>query len=185
LRLNRPNTNIIVRNITFEDAFDCFPQWDPTDGALGNWNSAYDNISITAAARVWIDHNAFDDGAHPDRTQPTYFGRPFQWHDGECDITNNGMSFSDLVTVSWNRFTDHDKTMLIGASDSTTTDRGHLRVTIHHNYFANAGQRTPRDRFGQLHVYNNYYEVLNPASSEVEPAYQYSFGVGVESAIFA
>ncbi len=191
LRLNRPNTNIIVRNITFEDAFDCFPQWDPTDGAQGNWNSAYDNISITGAQRVWIDHDAFSDGAHPDRTQPLYFGRPFQWHDGECDITNNTSApatSSDLITVSWNRFTDHDKTMLIGSSDSASAanlDRTHLRVTIHHNLFAGSGQRGPRDRFGQVHVYNNYYEVLNPSSLGVVPSYQYSWGVGVESKIYA
>src|SRR6185436_6057719 len=38
--------NIIIRNITFVDAFDCFPQWDPTDGSTGNWNSQYDNISL-------------------------------------------------------------------------------------------------------------------------------------------
>jgi pectate lyase len=180
-------SNVIIRNLRFEDAFDCFPAWDPTDGALGNWNSAYDNISIvqtgtTGSSRVWIDHNSFTDGDHPDSTQPPYFGRPFQWHDGEVDITNG----SDLVTVSWNRFTDHDKTMLIGSSDGAgATDRNRLRVTIHHNYFANAGQRTPRDRFGQLHVYNNYYEVLNSASSGAVPSYQYSWGVGVESQIFA
>jgi len=180
-------TNVIIRNLTLEDAYDCFPVWDPTDGALGNWNSAYDNISITngsgnLSSRIWIDHNAFDDGEHPDRIQPLYFGRPFQWHDGECDITNG----SDLVTVSWNRFTDHDKTMLIGGSDGAgATDRNRLRVTLHHNYFAGAGQRTPRDRFGQLHVYDNYYEVLNPASSGAIPSYQYSWGVGVESAIWA
>jgi pectate lyase len=180
-------SNVIIRNLMFEDAYDCFPAWDPTDGALGNWNSAYDNISIvqtgtTGSSRVWIDHNAFTDGNHPDRSQPLYFGRPFQWHDGEVDITNG----SDLVTLSWNRFTDHDKTMLIGSSDSAgATDRNRLRVTIHHNYFANAGQRTPRDRFGQLHVYNNYYEVLNSASSGAIPSYQYSWGVGIESAIWA
>jgi pectate lyase len=180
-------TNVIIRNLTFEDAYDCFPVWDPTDGALGNWNSAYDNITITNgsglfSSRIWVDHNAFTDGDHPDSTQPLYFGRPFQWHDGECDI-NNG---SDLVTVSWNRFTDHDKTMLIGGSDGAgATDRNHLKVTIHHNYFANAGQRTPRDRFGQLHVYNNYYEVLNAPSSGFIPSYQYSWGVGIESAIWA
>ena len=180
-------TNVIIRNLTFEDAYDCFPAWDPTDGALGNWNSAYDNITITNgsglfSSRIWVDHNAFTDGDHPDSTQPLYFGRPFQWHDGECDI-NNG---SDLVTVSWNRFTDHDKTMLIGGSDGAgATDRNHLKVTIHHNCFANAGQRTPRDRFGQLHVYNNYYEVLNAPSSGFIPSYQYSWGVGIESAIWA
>src|SRR5262249_18048133 len=55
----------------------------------------------------------------------------------------------------------------------------------HHNLFANSGQRGPRDRFGQLHVYNNYYEALNPASLGAVPPYQYSWGVGIESAIFA
>ena len=84
------------------------------------------NVGTTFSSRIWIDHNAFDDGEHPDRTQPIYFGRPFQWHDGECDITNG----SDLVTVSWNRFTDHDKTMLIGGSDSASaSDRNRLRIT--------------------------------------------------------
>ena len=28
-------TNIIIRNLTFQDTFDCFPAWAPTDGALG------------------------------------------------------------------------------------------------------------------------------------------------------
>ena len=41
------------------------------------------------------------------------------------DITNQ----SDLVTVSWCRFQAHDKTMLIGSSDSKTADDGRLRVT--------------------------------------------------------
>lgn len=29
-------SNVIVRNITFENAYDYFPQWDPTDGTSGN-----------------------------------------------------------------------------------------------------------------------------------------------------
>ena len=41
LVLNRVD-NVIMRNLRFEDAYDCFPAWDPTDGALGNWNSLYD-----------------------------------------------------------------------------------------------------------------------------------------------
>lgn len=47
---------------------------------------------------------------------------------------------SDLVTVSWNRFSDHDKTMLIGSTNNPgtpglpTADFGKLRTTIHHNY---------------------------------------------------
>jgi pectate lyase len=168
-------TNIIVRNITFEDTFDCFPQWDPTDGSLGNWNSAYDSISLRDSDHVWIDHNTFVDRETADTTLPVYFGRLFQVHDGAVDITNA----SDLVTVSYNRFTNHDKVMLIGSSDSATADRGKLRVTLHHNLFDEVGQRGPRVRFGQVHVYNNYYKPKN------FDTYQYSLGVGRESAIYA
>jgi pectate lyase len=168
-------TNIIIRNLTFQDTFDCFPQWDPTDGSQGNWNSAYDSISLRDSDHVWIDHNTFEDKETADSTLPTYFGRLFQVHDGELDITNA----SDLVTVSYNRFLDHDKVMLIGSSDSTLTDRNKLRVTLHHNLFDGVGQRGPRVRFGQVHVYNNYYR---PKHAE---SYQYSLGVGRESAIYA
>lgn len=172
-------TNVIIRNLTLEDAYDCFPQWDPTDGTLGNWNSSYDNLSVTGSStagstNVWIDHCEFTDGAHPDWAQPSYFGRPFVVHDGMLDITN----LSDLVTVSWNRFRPHDKLMLIGSSDSTIGDRGKLRVTVHHNVFEGSGQRAPRVRFGQVHVFNNYY-VVDAAT------HSYSWGVGRESAIHA
>ena len=166
--------NVIIRNITFEDAFDCFPQWDPTDGALGNWNSSYDNISLTGATNVWVDHCVFNDGDHPDSAQPIYFGRPFVIHDGELDITNA----SDLATVSWNRFEEHDKVMLIGSSDNAPADVGKLRVTVHHNVFDSNVQRTPRVRFGLVHVYNNYYNVKSAT-------YGYSWGVGVQSQIYA
>jgi pectate lyase len=60
-------------------------------------------------------------------------------HDGLLDTTNA----SDLVTVSWNRFVNHDKLMLIGSSDTAAADRNKLRVTLHHNLFANIGQRAP------------------------------------------
>jgi pectate lyase len=166
--------NVIIRNLTFEDAYDCFPVWDPLDGSAGNWNSAYDNISLTGATHVWIDHCEFNDGAHPDRDLPVYFGRRFQVHDGAVDITNA----SDLVTVSWSRFVEHDKVMLIGSSDSAAADRGKLRVTLHHNVFERTVQRGPRVRFGQVHVYNNLYI----ADAET---FSYAFGVGIESQIFA
>src|SRR4051812_46509246 len=76
-------SNVIVRNVEFTDAADCFPAWDPTDGATGNWNSLYDLVSLTFAAKnVWIDHNTFSDGNNHDEDQPIYFGRPYQVHDG-------------------------------------------------------------------------------------------------------
>ena len=171
-------SNIIIRNLTFQDSYDCFPQWDPTDGADGNWNSLYDMISLRQADHVWIDHNVFEDKTTADSTAPTYFGRHFEMHDGELDITNG----SDLVTVSWNRFQNHDKTSLIGSSDTGNTaagDKGKLRITFHHNYYENVGQRAPRVRFGQVHIYNNYYRIVNSST------YGYSWGVGIESQIYA
>ncbi|WP_405140400.1 pectate lyase [Sphaerisporangium sp. NBC_01403] len=167
--------NVIIRNIAFQDAYDCFPQWDPTDGDEGNWNSLYDNISVTGSTHVWADHNSFDDGANPDSAQPLYFGRPYQVHDGELDITNG----SNLATVSWNRFAGHDKTMLIGSTNNPATDSGKLNVTVHHNVFDTILQRAPRVRFGQVHVYDNFYNV--PAGA----GYVYSFGVGVQSKVYA
>jgi pectate lyase len=66
---------------------------------------------------------------------------------------------SDFITVSWNHFHNHDKTVLLGHDDGNAAqDLGHLRVTYHHNWFDAATQRHPRVRFGNpVHVYNNYY----------------------------
>jgi pectate lyase len=167
--------NVILRNLTFENASDCFPQWDPTDTAVGNWNSEYDNVSLTGATHVWVDHNTFTDGGSPDSAAPVYFDRPFQQHDGELDITRA----SDLVTVEWNRFEQHGKTNLIGSSDTATADVGKLRVTMHHNAYLGVEERAPRVRFGQVDVYNNLYRVRAGAN------YVYSWGVGVQSQLVA
>src|SRR5262249_7826051 len=90
------------------------------------------------STRVVVDHNTFTNG-----------------HDGAVDIKRA----SDFATVSWNRFFNHDKTMLLGHSDDNgAQDRGHLRVTYHHNWFDGTTQRHPRVRFGNpVHVYNNFY----------------------------
>ncbi|MGI5456359.1 pectate lyase family protein [Streptomyces sp. CA-249302] len=145
--------NVIVRNMTFSDTEDCFPQWDPTDGDDGNWNSEYDAVTLRGATHVWADHNTFSDAGHFDSLNPKYYGREYQVHDGELDITKS----SDLVTVERNQFTSHDKTMLIGSSDSEPS--GKLRVTLHHNVWKGIVQRAPLTRVGQVHLYNNYYDV--------------------------
>jgi pectate lyase len=97
-----------------------------------------DAINVQYSTRVWIDHNSFTNG-----------------FDGAVDIKRA----SDFVTVSWNRFFGHEKTMLLGHSDDNAgEDRGHLRVTYHHNWFDGTNSRHPRVRFGNpVHVYNNYY----------------------------
>lgn len=97
--------------------------------------------------------------------------------DGCLDISNR----SDLVTISWCKFyytqnTGHNFVNLIGSSDSQTADRGKLRVTMHHNWWSTGcKERMPRVRFGQVHVYNNYYGDLLTGG--------YCIGVGVESHI--
>jgi pectate lyase len=168
-------SNVIVRNVSFEDAYDCFPAWAPTDGDAGNWNSLYDTVTLTGATNVWVDHSTFTDGSNQDSEQPVYFGRPYQVHDGLLDIIRG----SDYVTVSYNNLFEHDKTMLIGSTNTPGVDVGKLRVTLHHNRFANVGQRAPRVRFGQVDVYNNYFYATD------EDTYSYSWGVGVQSAIYA
>ncbi|MFJ5778437.1 polysaccharide lyase family 1 protein [Streptomyces sp. NPDC093094] len=168
--------NVIVRNLALESPVDCFPQWDPTDGSKGNWNSEYDTAVVYGSTHVWIDHNTFTDGSRPDSAAPTHFGMLYQQHDGELDIVRG----ADHVTASWNVFADHDKTILVGNSDNaatTATDRGHLKVTFHHNLFRNLVERAPRVRFGQVDSYNNHFVA--------GAAYSYSFGVGKESQLVA
>ncbi|MFF4351908.1 polysaccharide lyase family 1 protein [Streptomyces sp. NPDC001530] len=168
--------NVIVRNLAFESPLDCFPQWDPTDGDTGNWNSEYDSTVVYGATHIWLDHNTFTDGDHPDSTLPTYYGRIYEQHDGELDIVKG----ADHVTASWNVFADHDKTILIGNSDSASTaavDRGHLKVTFHHNLFTGLVERAPRVRFGQVDSYNNHFVA--------DDTYSYSFGIGMESQLVA
>jgi pectate lyase len=168
--------NVIIRNITFEDAYDCFPQWDGTNE--GEWNSEYDNVVLDGSTNVWIDHNTFTDGRRPDSEQPSYLGALYQQHDGLLDVVRG----ADLATVSWNVFTDHSKSILIGNSDGAgDTDRGRLRTTFHHNLFQNLGERAPRVRFGQVDVYNNHFRQRPDAAVH----YGYSWGIGAESALVA
>ncbi|MFJ8583113.1 polysaccharide lyase family 1 protein [Streptomyces sp. NPDC093595] len=168
--------NVIVRNLTLESPLDCFPQWDPTDGATGAWNSEYDAMVVHGSTHVWIDHNTFTDGRHPDSSLPRHYGEIFQQHDGELDVVRG----ADHVTVSWNVFADHDKTLMIGNSDgAAATDAGRLRVTLHHNLFTGVVERAPRVRFGQVDAYNNHYVVRK------DRPYAYSFGIGHESRLYA
>lgn len=168
--------NIIIRNIQFESPYDYFPAWDPSDGPEGNWNSQYDSISIKGGTHIWIDHSSFQDGPE---TVEKYFGRKYEHRDGLVDITNE----ADYITISYSTFENHNKAMLIGSSDSRVADEGKLHVTLHHNYFHNVVQRTPRVRFGQVHIYNNYF--ASDAASNSEYAYAYSLGVGKDSQIYA
>ena len=167
--------NVIIRNIQFESPYDYFPSWDPNDGPEGNWNSQYDSISIKGGTHIWIDHSSFQDGPE---TVEKYFGRKYEHRDGLVDITNE----ADYITISYSTFENHNKTMLIGSSDSKISDEGKLHVTLHHNYFHDVVQRLPRVRFGQVHVYNNYFA---SDTTNGEYVYAYALGVGKNSQIYA
>ncbi|WP_438030037.1 pectate lyase family protein [Sorangium sp. So ce233] len=96
-----------------------------------------DAIGITTeTTNVWIDHCTFMNGA-----------------DGLVDIVRE----SSYVTLSWNVFRNHHKTILIGHSDAASADAGFLKVTLHHNWFDGTQTRHPSVRFGQVHVFNNHY----------------------------
>jgi len=119
--------NVIVRNLVIK----------PPQGRI-------DAIQIYKSQHVWIDHCDLSTERLTSSTE-TY--------DGLIDIVSD----SNLVTVSWTRFHDHNHTSLIGNSDSTTEEKDLLKVTYHHNLFQNIQTYGPSIRFGELHAFNNYY----------------------------
>ena len=98
-----------------------------------------DGVRLYGCSAVWIDHCTL-----------------YDCDDGMVDNSSN----TDYITVSWCKFyytrdNGHNFVNLIGASD---TDTGNYRITFHHNWWgALCRQRMPADRFGQVHMYNNYF----------------------------
>ncbi|QBE65924.1 pectinesterase family protein [Pseudoduganella lutea] len=166
-------SQVIIRNLKVANPCDVGPVWDPTDGSSGNWNSAFDAIGISGSSHVWVDHVSFTDAPVTDDLLPIENGHVRQCHDGALDITNG----SDYVTVSYNLFEKHNKNNLVGGSDGATGDEGKLRVTFSNNVFRDVASRAPRVRFGQVHLFNNYY-----AGSRSHAVYPVSYAVGVGTA---
>ncbi|MGW4231646.1 pectate lyase family protein [Streptomyces sp. NPDC004980] len=129
----KSETNIVIRNLNISKPL------APSDG-----------ITVQNSTKVWIDHNSFFADRDHDK----------DYYDGLLDITHA----SDNVTVSWNTFKNHFKGSLVGHSDSNESeDKGHLRVTYHHNHFQNIYSRIPSLRFGTGHFYDNYVEGADTA----------------------
>jgi pectate lyase len=110
-----------------------------------------DALQIYFAHHVWIDHCDVWDGP-----------------DGNMDMSHA----VNWVTVSWTKFryttayqrpsgetSDHRFSSLLGHSDDNAAeDTGRLKVSFHHNWWAERViERMPRVRFGQVHVFNNYF----------------------------
>lgn len=175
--------NVIIRNIKVVNPCDLAPTWDPND-AGGNYNSSFDGMTIDKSKRVWIDHVHFTDAPKTDDTMPlgnkNKSGETLrvQCHDGSLDIKGG----SDFVTVSNSIFEKHSKNSLVGSSDSATGDDGHLTITFAYNHFRDIAERSPRVRFGKVHMLNNYF-----TGSRTDPAYphKYSIGTGKNSKIIS
>ncbi len=129
-------------------------------------NIIVSNLNING---VWPVGGA-DDCVEVKNSHHLWFNHLNVWNswDGNMDITMG----SDYVTVSWCKFwytddandgtspeQDHRLSNLIGSGTGhDDTDMGKLRVTYHHNWFAdNLDQRMPRVMYGRVHIYNNYY----------------------------
>jgi pectinesterase len=129
--------NVIIRNLTIRDT-----------AIEGNWDckdTDYDGIRLDTAHHVWIDHMRFS-----------------RICDGQLDIRKD----SEYVTVSYNRFTNNNKTFGIGWTPNVKT-----QITVDHNWFTGTKQRNPSaDNCAYAHLYNNY---LSSQLSDGDPVWTY------------
>lgn len=126
--------NVIVRNLAVKG--------DPC-GSYDECRAGSDAVYIgNGAHHVWLDHIDIADG-----------------QDGNCDITQGG----DYVTVSWSRFRytynkEHRFSNLIAGSDDEPNSVGKLRISYMYSWWGElVNQRSPRGRFGRVHMVNNYH----------------------------
>ena len=150
--------NIIIRNLTIQDPCDPFPHHESGDG----YNAQWDGICIQGSSSyIWVDHCTFEDTLTLAYTTNSTKEK-WQIFDGLCDMKGD----STNITVSNCHFKNHDKTMLIGSSDSDG-DNSKRFVSLIGNYFENCGQRLPMVRNSTIHVLNNYYTTSgSPYSSQ-------------------
>ncbi len=111
-------------------------------------------------SRVWVHNNTIRTG-HQDN--PSEADKAHG--DGGTDF-----KYTDYVTVSYNHYDSCAKTSLCGLKENAT-----YRLTFHHNFFDGTGSRTPRVRYFDIHVYNNYYKGVST----------YGIGASVNSNIFS
>ena len=150
-------SNVAIRNLTLRDAYDPFPHHEANDG----WNSQYDGIVIqNTTSGIWIDHCTIEDTMNGSDSKTDYVtnasGKKEHWnpYDGQCDIKGTANS----VTVSYCKFKNHDKSMLICSGSS---DTGTKNVTIMNCGFYGITQRTPLVGHANVHMYNCYFDSGN------------------------
>ncbi len=141
-------SNVTIRNLTIQDAYDPFPHHEKNDG----FNAQWDNIAINnSSTNIWIDHCTLEDTMKYTTVTTKSGSEKWQTYDGLCDITKSATN----VVVSYCILQNHDKTMLVGSGSS---DLSGGKISIHHNKFLNCGQRLPMTTYPNMHIYNNSYE---------------------------
>ncbi|MFC7309494.1 pectinesterase family protein [Streptomyces monticola] len=137
LNLEPGTHNVIIRNLTIRDS-----------AVEGDWDcktNDFDGIRMDTVHHVWIDHNRFA-----------------RICDGQLDIRKD----SEYVTVSYNRFEDHNKTFGVGWTDNVRT-----QLTVDHNLFTGTKQRNPSvDNAAYAHLYNNH---LSGQADPGDPVWTY------------
>ncbi|GAA5170967.1 pectate lyase [Viridibacterium curvum] len=152
--------NIIIRNLVIDAPWDV----NPEDSA----NAYADAMTLSRAQNIWIDHVSMGDGDTPDSLASD------TRHDGLLDIVRG----SDYVTVNGSYFFKHHKTTLIGNGDSgrAWSDDGRLHVTLSNNFYDRLESRLPLNRYGQVHMFNNYIYGLTDSGVSAD----LKFGSGVD-----
>lgn len=95
-----------------------------------------DALAFRNTHHVWVDHCDLSSCA-----------------DGLLDFTIG----SSYLSVSWTKFSNHDKVSICNSGTNHFEDYGKERATYHHCWFDNTTQRNPRFGYGLGHVFNNYY----------------------------
>lgn len=174
--------NIIVRNLRFVSgkdtgwSYESFSKCTYVDKDFCPSNADPDSLTLQGTTRAWVDHNEFTDGA--DFNGVNANKAFYKMYDGLVDIKKG----ADFITLSYNKFSNHDKSILIGANDSAD---GEYRITFYRNWFQYTGQRTPRVRNGQVHILNNVYEGVKRTTEDRPYHMTYVIGLGFNGKAFS
>ncbi|KAK0231593.1 polysaccharide lyase family 1 protein [Armillaria fumosa] len=127
-------SNVIIRNVKIQKVL----------------ADAGDAIGIQESHNVWVDHVDLSSDLDHDKVWSSDY-------DGLLDITHGSYG----ITVTNSKLYNHWKASLVGHSDNNGSEDLALRVTFALNWWQNLNSRGPSFRFGQGHIFNNYYVDLN------------------------
>ncbi|WP_323813465.1 hypothetical protein [Cellvibrio sp. NN19] len=134
IRISHGASNILIRNLLMHEV--------PQSRGAG------DHINLDgqdgAVSNIWIDHNEF----YNDLTVDKDF----------YDELVSGRSAVHNVTISYNILRNSQKTSLWGSSDTAAEEDVGRTISYHHNYWKDVVSRLPLFRFGEGHLWNNYYQ---------------------------